>query len=277
MRIGITGSSGFIGNWLANHLAAQGHQVVFFQRKQPVTLPPGAEYIPYDITQPETFPDTTGYHVLIHTAYLPFTNNHSSSEKNIAATTALQKACAASGTQFIFLSSMSAHARALSEYGKHKFTLEQQLKITSALVLKLGLVVGEKGLFSRIKKTISASRFVPLIGGGLQPVQLLFIDDLTHAVDLCIEKKTTGTYCLATPKVYTIKDIFRHIALQSGSRPVFVSIPYFIAEWPIAIVQFLRLPFPVTRENLLGLRQMKAHDSAPDLAALNITLKELNG
>jgi dTDP-4-dehydrorhamnose reductase len=47
---------------------------------------------------------------------------------------------------------MSAHEDALSEYGKHKFKLEQIIGTSDAAILKLGLVMGETGgLFLSIK------------------------------------------------------------------------------------------------------------------------------
>lgn len=274
MRIGITGSSGFIGSELTKHLSAKGHQILLLQRKAPEVLPIGTTFHAFDISNPDTIPDTTGLDALVHTAYMPFANNHSS-EQNIHATLALSAACAKTNTQFIFLSSMSAHEQALSEYGKHKFALEQKLPKANTLILKLGLVLGEKGLYSRIKQTVAKSKIIPLIGGGTQPVQILFIRDLVSLIEKCIQQKTKGVYCIATPGVYTMKELFQHIAAQSGAKPIFIPLPYFIAGSAIALIQFLRLPFPVSKENLLGLKQMKAQDTSADLKFLQIELTPL--
>ncbi len=274
MRIGITGSSGFIGNELVKYFSGKGHQVVLLQRKPPSVLLPNCEYVAYDITDP-ALPKADKLDILIHTAYMPYTKQNNSSRYNIQSTLMLADICKKMNAQFIFLSSLSAHTEAQSEYGRHKFQLEQQLDTAHCLILKLGLVIGEQGLFSRIRKTVKKSAVIPLIGGGRQAVQTIYIGDVAKAIEQGIEKKRTGIYHLATETVYTMKELFTQIAESARQKPLFISVPYALAEAGISLIETLRLPIPVSKENLYGLKQLKAFNTSPDLEKFGIRLLSL--
>ncbi len=274
MRIGITGSSGFIGSELVKYFSGKGHQVLMLQRKPPRVLFPNCEYMPYDISE-AALPQLINLDVLIHTAYMPNTKQNNSSEHNIKSTLALAEVCKKINTQFIFLSSMSAHAAAESEYGWHKFQLEQQLDTSHCLILKLGLVIGEQGLFNRIRNTVKKSAVIPLIGGGSQPMQTIYIGDAVKAIELGVEKRKTGIYHLATENVYSMKELFIQIAQSIHQRPLFIPIPFLLAEVGIDLIEILRLPIPVSKENLYGLRQLRTFNTSLDLERFGIRLNSL--
>jgi len=176
---------------------------------------------------------------------------------------------------FVFLSSMSAHENALSDYGKHKFEIEQKLEKEQCLILKLGLVLGKQGLFSRIQSSIQKTGLAVLIGGGKQPVQVIYIGDLLLCLDTCITEKRTGSYCLAYPEIYTMKDLFKEIADKIKRKVYFISIPYALVSMGISAIGLLHLPFPVSHENLLGLKQLRAFDTSKDLKILGLSLMSL--
>lgn len=276
MRIAITGSNGFIGSELVKYFIANGHQVLLLQRRHPAVLPLGAVYQKYDLDLPNVLPNLIGVDALIHTAYMPFTEANQATEKNIQSTLALYKACVSKGVQFVFLSSMSAHANALSQYGRHKFVLEQQLDSTQCLVLKLGLVIGKDGLFSRMYKSFKRLPFAVVVGGGMQPIQPVYIGDVLKVISESVATKRTGIYILACNRAYTMRELFTAIAHKAGSKPLFISIPYSLVGLGIGAVELLRLPFPVSKENLLGLKQLQAVDTESDLQQLNITPLDLN-
>ena len=265
MRIGITGSNGFIGNELVNRFLAEGHEVFLLQRKKPDVLRPKTTYCHFDLNQENEVEEyVSGLNILIHTAFIPEQNGNDSSRKNIERTMALSNACLQHQVYFVFLSSLSAHADALSAYGKHKFELENRLDKDSTLILKLGLVTGNQGLFSRIKDIVEKSKIIPLIGGGHQPEQLVPIEKVVSTIVSCVQKKTTGLYFLASPEVKSLKEIFVQIARQSDKNPIFIPVPYFVAEIGIALLNLLHIPSPVTKENLAGLKRMIPFDTKAD-------------
>ncbi len=274
MRIGITGSNGFIGSELVKHFVSQGNAVVLYQRRKPETLQPNTSFVHFDLNDASNVPDVSKLDVLIHTAFVLYEKGNDSSKKNVEQTLALSEACIKHNVQFIFFSTLSAHETALSEYGKHKYELEKKLNTSKVLILKLGLVIGAEGLYSRIKNIVAKSRIIPMIGGGNQPEQIVLVSDVVKTIALCIEKKTTGIYCLASDRTYTLKEIFSSAAKQSGRTPLFIPVPYFVADVAIGLVELLHLQFPVSKENLLGLKRMIPFETKEDLKKLGVELSE---
>ena len=270
MRIAITGSNGFIGSELVKYLLSSGHEVLLLQRKKPDPLPAGTFYQRYDLNWPEKALDLEGVDALVHTAFMPVDIAKNAGYINIQGTLQLYNLCLASGVQFVFLSSMSAHKHALSEYGKHKFKLEKKLDSSKCLILRLGLVIGNDGLFKRIYNSVQKLPFAVLIAGGKQPIQPVYIGDVVKVIADSIALKRFGKFTLADSEVYSIRDLSAAIAEKAGKKPVFISFPYWLVSLGISTIQLLRLPFPVSKENLLGLKQLEAEDNSADLEKLGI-------
>ncbi len=274
MRIAVTGANGFVGGQLVSYLSAQGYEVIRLQRRSIV----GPMDRFFDVRSIESIPDLTGIDALIHTAFIKYDriNIPDSSEFNIATTLALEQACHASGTKFVFLSTMSAHSDALSHYGKHKYDIEQKLDTTKSLIFRLGLVIGDKGLFDSIKTAISNGLFIPLVGNGSQPIQTIAVSDVCRIIEKAIMADMTGSYTIGTEKVYTLKDLYTATALRLNKKPIFISVPYQLVNMALSTIEALRIPFNVSKENLLGLKQLKAFDTKKDLEKLGITILDMD-
>jgi nucleoside-diphosphate-sugar epimerase len=274
MKIAVTGATGFIGSELVNYLTIQGHEVWRLQRQQ-VSGPLNKFY---DIRSIYSIPDLTGFDALIHTAFIKYNKKNipDSSEFNIATTLTLEEACHRSDTKFIFLSTLAAHADSLSHYGKHKYYIEQHLNLNRSLVFKLGVVIGKKGLFDSIKTTISKGNFIPLVDNGSQPIQTIAVKDICNIIELSIKNNITGIYALGSQKVYTLKDLYTAIGQKLGKKTKFISLPYWCVNLGLVTMEVLRIPFKVSTENLLGLKQLKAFDTSADLKKLNITILDMD-
>ena len=277
MRIAITGANGFIGSQLVNYFITNGYEVLLLQRNQPAKMLAGATYAHYDLNDPTVLPALENVDALIHTAYMPYTTTNGANEKNVQGTLALYNLCLAKQIYFVFLSSMSAHENALSVYGKHKYELQNTLDTHKCLILRLGLVIGQQGLFSRLNQSLRKSPFVFLAGGGQQPIQPVYIDDVVKVIVESLSIKRTGIYTLAEARVYTMRELFMAIAKKAGKKPVFIDVPYWVVATGINFIELLHLPFPVSKENLLGLKQLQSFDTRSDLEKLSIrpvSLKE---
>jgi nucleoside-diphosphate-sugar epimerase len=274
MKIAVTGATGFVGGELVSYLSAQGHEVLRLQRRS-VTGPNDRFF---DVRSVDSIPDLTGVDALIHTAFIKYDKIAApdSSEINIATTLALEKACHKAGTKFVFLSTMSAHAEAISHYGKHKYDLEQKLNTTKGLIFRLGLVIGNKGLFNSIKTAISKSAFIPLVGNGSQPIQTIAVTDVCRIVEKAIAENMTGIYTIGTEKVYTLKDLYAATANRLNKKPFFISIPYGLVNLALSAIEVLRIPFNVSKENLLGLKQLKAFETKKDMEKLRATIADMD-
>jgi nucleoside-diphosphate-sugar epimerase len=276
MTIAITGSSGFIGSELVNHFLKMGYKVHLLQRSEPTCVPDGALFVPFDLRD-ESFVLNPMPDVLVHCAFIPLSASQPDAEEvNIAATMRLHNACHASGTRFIFLSTMSAHAEAESVYGRHKYRLEQMMDADRDTVLKLGLVVGDSGgLFKRISDTLARTTLVPLVDGGIQPIQTVGVDEVCQAVETVMKQGVTGLFLLGSEEVVTLRQLYALIGEVRGQRLRFLSLPYTLFDLALTLLGLLPLRLPVSKENLLGLKCLRSFNTKNDLQCLSIKLRPL--
>ena len=273
MKIAITGATGFVGGELVKYFSAQGHEVLKLQRQ---SVKHSDERF-FDMRSADSIPPLQGIDALIHTAFLRYDTVQipDASDINIRTTLALEQACQRARVRFVFLSTMSAHSQAISHYGKHKYDIEQQLNLSKSIVFKLGLVIGEKGLFNTIKTTIQKTNFIPLVGSGVQPIQTVAVSDVCKAIDIVLQKQLTGIYLIGTERVYTIRDLYATVAAGLGKKPTFVSLPYWLLSLAFKTIELLHIPFNLSNENLLGLKQLKAFDTKEDIETIGISLIDM--
>ena len=177
--------------------------------------------------------------------------------------------------QFVFISSIGAHAQAESYYGKSKYALEQILDPAKDLIICPGLIVGpgEGGAFHRMKETLRATGVVPIFDGGHQILQVIDIDDLCTAIDLALQKRLTGRLVVAEPEGQEMKEFFKKLAARLHTRCRLVPLPLGLMLMALRLIEKLRIPLPLSSENLLGLKHLKHVPSAEDLAKIGLTVK----
>lgn len=219
-----------------------------------------------------------GADVLIHCAYTTrFTDLESARRVNEEGTRRLIDAARREGVgKVVFISSQSAHEDARSYYGRSKLALEKLFAPETDLVLRLGLVIGRSGagLFHRMVDMVRKSRAIPLFGGGRQPLQTVHVDDLSAAVESALEKGLAGLLTIAHPRAVSMGDVLRMIAARLGRRPLFVPFPMAPALVALRVIEGLRIPFPVSSENLVGLKCLRATDTTQDLERIGVTLRD---
>jgi predicted dehydrogenase/nucleoside-diphosphate-sugar epimerase len=236
---------------------------------------------------PEQIPSEAveGVHVVVHCAAQMGGGERSAFAVNVEGTIRLAQLARRAGAEtFIFLSSQSARPDALSTYGKTKYAAEQRLLAETGLrviILRPGLVTGpgSRGLFRRMSTLVESLPVVPLLGGGHAIVQPIHIDDLCEAVFRCDEMARElqgGILHLGDPEGLTLAEFLRAMALARLGRPR-LTMP--IPMWPVAMVvraaERLRIPLPITTNNLKGLQVVERMDTAADLARLRLQLRPL--
>lgn len=268
MKIAITGSNGFIGSALKMACIKQGIEVAGLCRNSTArgdTL--------FDLNNPETFKNIPqNIDVLVHAAYTTKEKDLKKSyQANIEGSKALFDFCHKAGIPIIFLSSCSAHANAHSFYGRSKYHLEKHLLATDTII-RPGFVIGNGGIYKRLENSIKTLKFAPLFWGGQQPLQIIHLDELVGGIVTVINKKLSGSYTLAHPTPYPIKDFYALIFKKLGLKPRFFKLSGDLALVVLKIAEVLKIPLPLTSENLLGLKYPKVFKS--DYAKLGVKLKE---
>ena len=275
--IAITGSNGFIGSNLRSYLHSYGYKVISLQRICPKDTSELTVCFEYCL---EKKPDPCfleGVDILIHCAFKPYNlKNKKSDEINIEGSRKLISICREKKIKLIFLSTLSAHNETQSHYGKNKLKIEGLFDPSQDLIFKLGLVIGNGGLYINIRNIIEKTRFIPLIDGGKQPIQTIAMDDLLQLFKLAIEKGLKGKYEIAEEKAFPIKMLYINTALQLGKKIRFIPIHSSVIMCICKIAEALGLSLPINSENVLGLKCLRAFDTKEDLRILGISLKSFD-
>ena len=275
----ITGANGFIGSNLVKHFYEKGWRVLALVHNLPTLKLTGVEYYQYDLSTSidEAIFDKADY--LIHCAYIKYDSKASkasidSNQININGAKQLISLSKKHRLKHnIFLSSMSAQPEAESNYGKQKFALEKFFVGENDLVIRPGLVLGSGGLFYQMSDFIKKNKLIPLISGGKQPLQTVFIDDLILAIDRAIQKNISGNYTVAEPTAVSYQEFYQALCEKLKIDARFVSVPYFLVDLGVTFFSLLKIRLPITKENLLGLKTLKAVDVTKDLNKFGLTVR----
>jgi nucleoside-diphosphate-sugar epimerase len=274
----ITGASGFVGSRLVKFFATRGWNVVGLVRD------PGrcearknVRYIAYDLYGPLDETIFEGIDYLVHTAYVKFDHAHKDAlEANVnGAERLLAAARKYHVKKSVFISSMSAHDDAISVYGRQKLAIEALLNAPNDVILRCGLIIGDGGIVRHMAGFLKSKRVVPLVDGGRQPLQIVGIHDLLEVIERVLERDLHGRFVVANPEVYAYKELYKSMGEQLGVKPLFVPVPFFVLLAAMRAIAFLRLPLAVNEDNLLGLKKLRAVDSAADIKELDLELDTL--
>ena len=269
--VGVTGARGFIGRHLVRHLAAAGRPVRAFVRVPGAAPVAGATE--HRFVLPDGFDerDFAGLAAIVHGALVEYGPAERDADRvNREGCERLIVAARRQGARVIFLSTLSAHEDARSHYGRSKLALERLFDRERDCVLRLGLVLGDGGLFGSMAGLIRGAGVIPLPDGGRQPIQTLWMGDLLQAVEHAIARGLSGRHEVAAPEVHTMRDLYVAVMRGAGVSPRLVSVPIGLVELGAAVLEALRVPFPIRRENVLGLRALRAFDTAASMKALGI-------
>ena len=85
---------------------------------------------------------------------------------------------------------MAAYEGAPSYYARSKWMLERLLDPARDVVVRPVLIVGRGGhvLFQQLLDNMRRLHVVPVFGGGRQPVQTVYLDDLCEAIGRVLER-----------------------------------------------------------------------------------------
>lgn len=263
----ITGAGGFIARHLALKLNSAGLRVLGASHSTAAL--PGYEYV---------FPAGLGdtllpalaaqpVDVMIHTALATGPDAY---RLNVEGTSRwLDEGRAARVGLQVLLSTLSAEQGALSDYGRAKWALEQRFAAADEVIVRLGVVVGNGGMYARIRSSATRLPATPLLDGGRQLLYLVGIDALCSVLhDAIIDNKQElrgRAWNLVQPQPVTLRQMVEAIQHQAGKRSLLVPVPTkpVLAGLRLAeSVPLIRLP--VSSSNVRGLVQQGQRHFASD-------------
>jgi nucleoside-diphosphate-sugar epimerase len=260
----VTGASGFVGRALSAHLSSCGFAVHALSRAGVGPERPGVTYARYELTAP--VPATLdGARAVVHAAFSDRVPGHGP-DPNATGARALLDAARASGVKPVFLSSFSAHEDAISSYGRSKLAIERLFDHPGEAVLKLGLVVGDGGVFARMRAATQGRKLLPAPGAG-KPVQVVAVEDVCRAVERVVRDDLEGTFWVATPDAVPMRALYRAFAApEARLLPIPLTPLHVLARG----ARRVGLSLPFTVDNVAGLMGMRAHSTRADLSRLGL-------
>jgi NADH dehydrogenase len=272
----ITGASGFLGRACCDAFTAAGFRVRALVRRPEAhrdlegmarggvfrgQLPGGID--------PAAF--AGDIRAIVHCAYA--TNAASGKDAqaaNVEGTETLRRmARQAAIPQFVFLSSLAAHAQAASLYGRTKFQLEQRFTSPRDTVVKPATIIGPGGVFERTRETIRRLPIVPLLYGD-RALQTVWIGDVCAGIVETVRGAITGTIVLAHPEPVPMREFYRSIARADGRRAILLPIPGGLALLAIRALERTGMRLPITSDNLLGIKRLQWFDPEPSARLLGL-------
>lgn len=283
----ITGATGFIGSRLASLALECGYSVRTLTRSdwsgEPDVACENRHFgsLPEEVP-PEAFQEVD---IVVHCAADVRSDEKTARAVNVEGTVELARTAAAAGVEtFVFLSSQSARSDAPSSYGRTKFAAERELlAITDVgiVILRPGLVTGpgRKGLFGRMCRLVESLPVIPVLGSAASTVQPIHVDDLCEAIFRCDRNAEVRGKVLNLGAIDPIplSEFLCEIArVRLGrSKPRVFPIPVAPIEVAVRFAERLRIPLPVTSNNLKGLRIVERMETRTDLARLDLTLRPI--
>jgi predicted dehydrogenase/nucleoside-diphosphate-sugar epimerase len=279
MRIAITGVTGFIGRRLATRALAQGHEVTAFSRR-PWS---GAPHVPLTDRHFLELPDRpdddalAGMDAVVHLAIAPQTADPEvvDAVNRLGSLRLFEAATRAGASRLVFVSSQSAHAGATSAYGRSKYDVERALRNDARVVIvRPGLVYGDSdaGLMGRAAAAAAKLRVFPVIGGAAAVAQPIHVDALCDALLALVDAPDPPRLVeLADPRVRPLGELVREQArARFGVQTFPVPVPLGLARFGVRTAARLRLPSPISEENLDGIASFSTMDTAGDMARLGV-------
>lgn len=270
--VAVTGASGMIGRHLCQHFQARGWRVRALVRSRATN---GVESRRIDL--PALFPADAleGADVVVHAAWATEkVDRDTATGVNLVGSRRVVECARRSGTRVVLISSLSAHSRTLSTYGRTKFAVEGTLDPGNDLVVRPGLVLAaDGGLAFRMWRSVARAPLIPLFDGGKQETQTIHIDDLCLGIGNAIDAETTGVLTLAESEGISMKELLTLFARSVGTHPRFVSLPSGPSLSVLRLVEMARLPLPVSSENLLGLMSMTTAEASPSASRVGVRVR----
>jgi uncharacterized protein YbjT (DUF2867 family) len=222
----ITGANGFIGRYLADALAAAGHQVVCAVRNSSRLVDSQFRHVTADFTRDfepaDWAPRVAGIDVVINAVGIirehgaqTFDAIHSRAPR------ALFSACADAGVRLVMqISALGADEHARSRYHLSKKAADDFLAglPLRSVIVQPSLVFGSNGASARMFTTLASLPVIALPGRGEQMIQPVHVDDLTGAVLALLDRTAaSGTRVpVVGPQPMTLKTFLSKLRNAMG-------------------------------------------------------------
>lgn len=277
MKVVITGAAGFIGGSLARRFTDENCDVVGIDRVEPY-LPAFSRFVCARLNEkidPEVFSRAD---LILHCAHDMSPGSH---RTNVDGTRLWAEQARQKGAHNqLFLTSVSAHRQAPSEYGRAKSELESYFLNEGGYVIRPGLVAGPGGSFAALVGMLRSMKVVPIPGANKIRLALTDIEALSQVI-LNFEQLKKGRVCnLIQPHWPGFLDFAKAVRRCLGIKGAIIPLNVQIAKLVLWVAAKLRFPLPpaLNYASFCALEQSQKYgyeSSYGDLGLQVRTLEEL--
>jgi len=262
----ISGANGFIARHLAKKLKRPGFRIIGTSRWLREIENFDSIYEGKLMTPLKDVFEREHVDVFIHCANYTGDNDY---KINVDGTKLWAEQAKANGVRLqIFMSSISAKMDSPSSYGRAKYCLENWFINNGHVVLRLGLVIGNGGIFQRVLTMVKKYPLIPLLDKGKALVYITGIEFLCDVVndiimgEELIQKRRTWN--LFQPNPVTLKAILDGIKTKCKTFCVFLPFPSSLALSLLRISEHVPFKLGISSNNVIGLRQNDCPDFDSD-------------
>jgi nucleoside-diphosphate-sugar epimerase len=247
MRVLLTGGSGFLGSFVAEQLAAEGHVIRALVRprseRKILEKLPGVEFAPGAIENPASLaPALEGVDAVVHVAGIVKARRPSDFfEVNSQGTKNLVDAALARGgvKRFVYVSSLAAvgpsqdgtpvpegaEPRPVTHYGRSKLEGERAVLAASGrmpvTVIRPPLIYGPRDRETLAFFTSVKNGVLPMTGDGTNTLSVVYVSDCASAVVRAVDSNgapSGRTYFVEDGAIYVWREALKDIEAAMGKR-----------------------------------------------------------
>lgn len=235
MKIAITGGTGFVGNHLAQRLAADGHEVVLVGRTvRAAGLQKNVTLVVAEITDEAAL--ETAFQGCDAVAHCAGINREIGSQTyariHVQGTRAVVEASQAAGVErLVMLSFLRARPDGPTEYHRSKWQAEELVRGSGRdwTILKAGVIHGRGDhMLDHLSHAFYSFPIFGLVGLHERPVRPVAVADVVRVLEAAVTgdpRLTDRTVAVLGPEEMPLGEAVRRVAHVTGRHPFFIRLP----------------------------------------------------
>lgn len=266
MKVLVTGGTGVVGDAVVTELCRRGHSVRLLSRNALADIDRWEDPVE---AWPASVSDTSnvqgsadGCDVVVHVAGIVSESppDVTFDSVNVAGTRNMVRETERAGVgRFIYISSLGAESGE-SPYHRSKRSAEEVVEQFHGgwIILRPGNVYGPGDeVVSRLLQMVRTSPAIPVIDGGDDPFQPIWVEDLATAIALAVERADLHgrTLEIAGVEETSTSDLLTRLSAITDRNPARIPVPGFIALAVTAAADMIGASLPVNQSQLTMLRE----------------------
>jgi NADH dehydrogenase len=289
--ISVLGGNGFLGKYIVNTLLNKGYYVKIISRtatlsKQNFTIFKPGQYklVNCDIkNSSKLHSELEGSNYIINLIGLLVSkkNNNFEEVHNLAVKNIVSICKKLNVKKLIHVSAIGADKNSKSEYSRTKFLGEVAVKsFKNHCIFRPSIVYGDEDNFINLfAKTSRFSPFLPLIGGGNNLFQPIWVQDAANIIVNVLENNIKGKILeIGGEDILSFKEILEIILKELELNRKLITVPFGLSRRLASLLEFLPDPL-ITRDQVEMLKKdniiSKKYDYRKTLKYLPMPFKKM--